>query len=320
MPFPVFSLRRSAAILSGMVLLLASCSGGEERSVLAPTVQASLAQGVPPVSDGVVFFGNITPVGDIISLDVMIQDSTGALDVDNVDLVLRYDASFIQVVSLSSQNALFGSCNTVNPVCGTTSPTCLDNRTAANGGGDRFCRSDGSTFCSTNAQCPTQGDACGSFGRLDAAIAVTGARICSNNPDQDCALGSDCQFCKANPTVLCANASDCSGSCASGSCTNLPSRSCATDLDCFDTCETGTCQGCPSVIVSGPMRIATLTLRILKEGTGDFRFVVSSGPGTSGSAVRKNAVDLDPPVLFYPNVDAGDPAVKNGAIVVTGTL
>lgn len=321
MPSPSLLSRRSAAVLSGAVLLLASCSGGEEEPILAPTVHASFAQGVPPVSDRVVFFSNITTVGDAITLDVRIQDSTGTLDMDDVDLVLRYDATFIQVSGLSGQDTLFGSCGTVNPVCGVTSPICLDNRTQANGGGEAFCRSDGSTFCSTNADCPTPGDACGSFGRLEASFAVlTGPKVCSNNPNQACAQSSNCQFCTANPAAPCTDASDCSGSCVAGFCTNLPTRPCATDTECIDLCGSGTCQGCPSVIVSGSRKIATLTLRVMRAGTGDFRFVVPSGAGTSGSAVRKDAAELDPPVLFFPSVDAGDPASKNGTIVITGTL
>jgi hypothetical protein len=325
MPFPSLFSLRSAAVLSGVVLLLASCSGGEQRPIIAPTVQASLAQSAPPVSDGVVLFNNIITVGDTIKLDVVVQDSTGTLDVDDVDLVLRYDASFIQVVSLSGQNTLLGSCGTVNPVCGAPSPICIDNRSQANGGGDAFCRIDGSTPCSTGADCPSSGNACGSFGLLLASFAaLTGPHLCSNNLSMSCFQDSDCLLCSGGNIITssCTTDAECGGTCnlVIGKCaSNFPLRSCTSDSDCADTCG-GTCRpACPSVIVSGTKKIATVTLRVMREGTGDFRFVVSPSLGTPGvSALRKDLVDW--PVLFFPNVDNNDPSIQNGAIAIVGKL
>jgi hypothetical protein len=88
-------------------------------------------------------------------------------------------------------------------------------------------------------------------------------------------------------------------------------------VDCLNHCVAGTCLGCPSVLVSGTRTIANLTIRVMREGIGDFRLVVSSS-GAPGSAVRKDVQDL--PVVFFPSVDAESPFATNGAIVVTGSL
>jgi hypothetical protein len=72
-------------------------------------------------------------------------------------------------------------------------------------------------------------------------------------------------------------------------------------------------------VVSGTQKIASLTLRVMKEGTSSLRFVISSNPATSGSALRKDLVDHQA-VLFFPNVDGDDPSIVAGGIVITGTL
>jgi len=322
MSLPALPSRLLASALAGVLLLLAGCGGGETRPILAPTVHASFSQGIPPVADAVVFFDGISAVGDTIQMNAVVRDSTGTLDLDDADLVLRYDATFIQVVSITAQDAIFGTCNTVNPDCGVNSPICADNRIVANGGGEMYCRSNGSTPCVTDDDCTAVGDKCGSFGRLLAAFAVlTGPKVCSNDSNRACLASSECQLCddKDNVTLQCAGDGDCSGACGlDNTCANIPTRSCALDGDCYDECIFGTCQGCPSVVVSGTRRIASLTLRVMKEGTSPFRFVVSANPNTTGSALRKDVVDQ--PVLFFPNVDGDDPSIVSGDIVVVGTL
>jgi hypothetical protein len=306
--------RKAFAALAG-VLFLAGCSGGEQKPILAPTIRAGLFY-VAPALDRTVFFSNTVVVGDTIQMDVVIQDSTGTLDIDDVDLVLRYDASFVQVASLNGQNTLFGTCNTVNLACGVNSPICADNRSQANGGGARFCRSDGTTPCSVDKDCTVSGDACGSFGTLKAAFAVlTGPKTCSNNSSLTCSSNSGCQFCLLEKSKPCSGSSDCTGTCGPGNlCSNIPTRGCVTDTDCQDTCDlTGTCRGCPSVVVSGVRRIASLTLRVMKQGSGDFRFVVPSAPGGSGSAVRKDLVDQT--VDFFPKEGGGVADIR-----ITGSL
>ena len=320
MSLPANSFRRLAAALAGCLLLLAGCGGGENKPMLADTLQASFSQDPPPASGAVVFFDDVTVVGDTIQMDVVVRDDTGALQLDDVDLVIRYDASFIQITSISGQNTLFGTCNTVNPVCAVNSPICIDNLPQANGGGERYCRTDGSTSCATDDDCPAAGDVCGSFGRLEAAFVVlTGPKACSNNPAVSCTASSECQLCGANPAVSCTGPGDCSGGCGTDNhCINLPGRSCVSDGDCFDACVFGTCQGCPAVAVSGTRKLASLVLRVRKEGASPFRFVVSSSPGTTASAARKDLVDQ--PVLFFPNVDGDDPTVITGGIVIAGRL
>jgi hypothetical protein len=322
MSIPPNPSRRFAAALAGALLLLAGCSGGENKPILVPTVKAKLSQSLPPASDGV-FFDVTAIVGDTIQMNVVVRDSTGALDLDDVDLVLRYDATFIQVVNVTAQDALFGTCNTVNPACRVNSPICVDNLAQANGGGEKYCRSNGSTACITDDDCTATGDKCGSFGRLQAAFAVlTGPKVCTNNPGRTCSASSDCRLCNTNNTLSCTGAGDCSGTCGAGNtCTNIPARSCTGNGDCFDDCVFGTCQGCPSVVVSGTRKIASLTLRVMKEGTSSFRFVVSTNPGTTGSALRKDTQDIVVPKdTFFPNVDGDNPSTIDGDIVVTGTL
>lgn len=319
---PALPLRRLAAALAGFLLLAAGCGGGENEAILVPTVKASISQGPPPVSDAVVFFQIVSAVGDTIQLNAVVSDSTGTLDLDDADLVLRYDATFIQVINVTAQDAIFGTCNTVNPACALNSPICADNRVEANGGGESYCRSNGSTACVTDDDCTAAGDKCGSFGRLLASQAVlTGPEVCTNDPDRSCATDSDCQLCNDpdNTTLLCTGAADCSGACGLNNlCTKIPTRSCVSDGDCYDECSFGVCQGCPSVVVSGTRKIASLTLRVMEEGAGTFRFVVSTNPGTTGSALRKDLVDQ--PVLFFPNVDGDDPSSLSGEILITGTL
>ena len=317
---PAHSSRRFAGALAGCLLLLASCGGGENKPILAPTLQASFSQDPPPASGATVFFDNVTVVGDTIQMNVVVRDDTGALELDDVDLVLRYDASFLQVTSITGQNTLFGTCNTVNPACAVNSPICIDNLSQANAGGEKYCRTDGSTPCATDDDCPASGDVCGSFGRLQAAFAVlTGPKVCTNAPSVSCVASSECQLCSANSSVSCTGAADCSGRCgADNHCINLPGRSCVSDGDCFDDCVFGTCQGCPPVVVSGTRKVASLVLRVKKEGASPFRFLVSSSPGTTGSAARKDLVDQ--PVLFFPSVDGDNLSVTTGGIVIAGRL
>ena len=310
--------RRARIVLSGLILLLAACHGGENKPILKPMVKACLIQDPPPQADGVVFFDNVIANGDSLSMRIVVRDSTGLLDIDDVDVVLRYDASFIQVVSVGGQSTLFGTCNTVNPVCGVNSPICLADRVSANIGGQGFfCRSNGSSPCTTNADCTMAEDACGNFGILRASFAVlTGPKVCSNNPALSRASASDCQLCVNNSSRACTSPGDC------GTCSNNSSQACTMDSECTpgtcvsSLCGTGTCPGCPSVVVSGTQVIATLALRVMKDGSGSLRFVVSPVPGSNASAVRKNLGDQN--VLFFPNVDATDPSVRQGSILVAG--
>ncbi|HEV8334859.1 MAG TPA: hypothetical protein VGR67_00375 [Candidatus Polarisedimenticolia bacterium] len=329
MPLPSNRSLRLLAPLAG-VLILGQCSGGERKPILTPTVRARLAQDAPPASPpaslpsakGVVFFDNVITVGDSISMDVVIRNFAGVtdLDIDDVDLVFRYDSTFIQVASLSGQNTLFGTCNTVNLSCGINSPICTNNRQQANAGGSRFCRSDGRTFCTADTDCTAAGDACGSFGILQAAFAVlTGPKVCSNDPNRGCSTSADCSFCESGG-ASCSGTAECNSvplDCSGNLCTNIPGRTCTQDADCLNTCVSGTCQGCPSVLVSTTRVIANVTIRVMKEGIGDFRLVVSSS-GAPGSAVRKDLADL--PVVFFPSVDAESPFATDGAIAVTGNL
>ncbi|MCI0655599.1 MAG: hypothetical protein L0170_00830, partial [Acidobacteria bacterium] len=155
------------------LLPLSGCgNGGEDPDiVIAPIIQAEVSQTSPTQSDRVVFMDNVTFVGDIINADLVVRDSTGTLDLDDVDLVLRYDATFIQVTDVRPET-LFGNCGTVNTSCNLVSPICLSDLSSANGGGARFCRINGSTLCLTNADCPSPNDACGNFGKLSISLAV----------------------------------------------------------------------------------------------------------------------------------------------------
>ena len=323
MSLPALSLRRPAAALAGALLLLAGCGGGETRPILAPTVKASISQSPPLALNSVVFFDNISVVGDTIQMNAVVRDSTGELEVDAANLVLRYDATFIQVVSVTAQNAIFGTCGTVNLVCGLTSPVCLNNLIQANGGGEKYCRSNGSTPCATDDDCTAPGDKCGSFGRLLASFTVvTGLKVCANDPGLTCSTDEDCpQFCSANSTLACTTGADCSGTCdLNNLCTNLPTRGCVSDDDCLDDCVRGDCayENCPSVVVSGAPTIASLTLRVMEEGTSSFRFVVSANPATPESALLENTLPL--PITFTPSVDRDDPTILSGEIVITGNL
>jgi len=278
-----------------------------------------MTQDPPSQSDGVIFFDNVIANGDTLSMRVVVQDSTGLLDIDDVDLVLRYDASFIQVLSVGGQNTLFGTCNTVNPACGVNSPICLADRTSANAGGAGFfCRSDGSTPCTTDADCTAFEDACGNFGILRASFAVlTGPKVCSNNPARTCSSASDCKLCQNDPSRTCSTPANC------GSCSNNNTQACTQNSDCTPftcdfgaLCVTGTCPGCPSVVVSGTQVIATLSFRVMQDGAGSIRFVVSQVPGANASAARKDLADQS--VLFFPNVDVTDPSSRQGSILVAG--
>jgi hypothetical protein len=72
------------------------------------------------------------------------------------------------------------------------------------------------------------------------------------------------------------------------------------------------------VVVSGTKLVATLSLRVMKEGIGSLRFVVSPLPAANASAARKDLVDQA--VLFFPNVDASDPSSTQGTIQVNGDI
>lgn len=312
MAFSPPSERPFRCFLAGCCLLFAACHGGENKTILKPMVRAALTQTSPPQNDGVIFFDNVTPIGDTLSLDVVVRDSTGNLAIDSIDLVIRYDARFIQVLSVAGQNTLFGTCNTVNPTCGVNSPICVNNRTQANGGGDNFCRKLGSAACTLDTDCTASmdcggdpdctglADECGSFGLLQASFVVlTGPKVCSNNTSRSCSADADCQLCSNDPDTACTSPSDCGG--------NL--------------CDSGICQnstGCSAVTVSQTQKIANLTLRVTQPGCSEIRFVISSNVQGVASFARKDLAEL--PVLFFPNVDADDLTLKAGCITVKGTL
>jgi hypothetical protein len=298
------------ASLGGALLLAASCSGGQEKPILVPTIRAQLVY-TPPATDRTVYFANTVVVGDVIQMDVMIQDFSNTLDIDDVDLVIEYDASFVQIASLNGQNTIFGTCNTVNPACGVISPICVNNRIVANGGSPKTCKSNSATTCTLDKDCPA-GDTCVSLGTLQASFAVlTGPKVCSSDASRTCTTNSQCAFCKQNLAITCSGNADCAGTCSAGTCSNIPGRVCGSDSDCQDLCDlTATCRGCPSVLVGGVQKIASLALRVMKAGSGDFRFVVSGG---TRSAVRKDLTDLG--VSFFPQVGGG-----STDIVIIGTL
>ena len=304
------------------VLPLSGCGNGgnDPDIVVAPIIQASFLQTSPTETDRVVFLDNITAVGDIINADLVVSDSTGTLDLDDIDLVLRYDATFMQVTVVRPET-LFGTCGTVNTACSLVSPVCVNNLSAANAGGTRYCRLNGSTLCLTDADCPAPNDACGNFGELSISLAViTGPKTCSNKSSQSCTQSSDCKFCSSDPSITCVDASDCSAACVSfvcsgGSFSGLP---CSTNADCVDTCNAGTCSGCPAVLVSGTTRIVNLTMRLISTGVSDVRFVISSNPLEEASFLRKDTVDLSG-IQFWPSVDSADPSMVQGSFTVTGT-
>lgn len=308
----------------GALLPLSGCGTGDDNEIfVVPPIVASI-QPDPPTpptqTDRVVFFDNVTATGDVVNADLVVQDSTGTLDLDDIDLVLRYDATFLQVTQLRPET-LFGNCGAVNPACLLVSPVCLNNQSIANGGGQRYCRSDGSTPCLLDTDCPATGDVCGDFGKLEASYAViTGPGTCSNNSGLSCTQSSQCVLCTANPTLPCTSAGDCSSTCASNICTggSFGGQPCSSNADCVDTCASGTCSGCPSTVVNGKRRIVNVTFRVISEGTGRIHFVVSSNPLDPASFLRKAAV-VEPGVQFWPSEDFGAPGIGPDAFVVMGT-
>ena len=304
------------------VLPLSGCgNGGEDVDiVIAPIIQASFVQTTPTQNDRVVFMDNVVAAGDIINADLVVRDTTGTLDLDDFDLVLRYDATFIQVTLVRPQT-LFGLCGELNTACNLVSPICLNDISVGNSGGARFCRLNGSTLCLTNADCPSPNDACGNFGKLlMSAAVVTGPKTCSNQSTHSCSQNSDCGFCKSNPAIPCVDASDCTGTCAppvcsGGSFNGLP---CSTSAECLDTCNVGTCSGCPAVLVNGTSRLVNLTMRVIATGVSEVRFVVSANPLDQASFLRRDTANLSG-IQFWPSVDSIDPSMVQGSFTVTGT-
>ena len=311
------SFRLLLGLATSAVLVLAApagCGNGRHREFVAPTIKATFSKSDPnpPPTGGVVYFDNVRAVGDVLNMDVMVQDAAGTLDVDDIDLVLRYDAAFMQVTDIRPETIL-GDCGAVNPACLLTSPICLNNQAAANSGGERFCRSNGSTPCLQNTDCTAPEDACGDFGRLEASFAViTGPKTCSNSTSVPCASNSECQFCKSNSSLTCSTpTAECSGFCSGAlvcSGGSFDGKPCTGNADCVDTCNFGVCSGCPSVTISAPKRIVNLTVRVITTGTSELRFVISSNPLETASFLRKEKVDLSG-VLFWPNVEAENPGV-----------
>lgn len=304
------------------VLPLSGCGngGGDPDIVIAPIIQASVVQTSPTQTDRVVFMNNVTAVGNIINADLVVSDSTGTLDLDDFDLVLRYDASFMQVTVVRPET-LFGTCGMVNTACNLVSPICLSNLSGANAGGARFCRINGSTLCLTDADCPAPDDACGNFGKLSiSAAVVTGPKTCSNKSTQSCSQNADCKFCSSNSALACVDASSCSGTCTSFVCVggSFDSLPCSTSAECGDTCDVGLCSGCPPVFVNGTARFVNLTMRLIATGVSDVRFVVSANPLDEASFLRKDAVALSG-IQFWPSVDSLDPSMVQGSLTVTGT-
>ena len=302
------------------VLPLCGCGSEAPEIVIAPLIQASVLQTSPTQTDRVVFMDNVTAVGDIINADLVVRDTTGTLDLDDFDLVLRYDASFMQVTVVRPQT-LFGECGTVNTACSLVSPICLSNLSGANAGGARFCRINGSTLCLTDADCPSPNDACGNFGKLSiSAAVVTGPKTCSNKSTQSCSQNADCKFCSSNSALACIDAASCSGTCTSfvcvgGSFNGLP---CSTAAECGDTCNAGLCSGCPAVLVNGTSRFVNITMRLIATGVSEVRFVVAANPLDEASFLRKDTVALSG-IQFWPSVDSLDPSVVQGSFTVTGT-
>jgi hypothetical protein len=305
-----------------LVVALEGCGGGSNNNdiIVAPMIRAKVMKDSPTQIDRVVFLDNVTTAGNIINADVMLQDTSGSLSVDDIDVVLRYDATFLQVTIIRPET-LFGTCGTVNLACNLLSPVCLNNQSSANGGGQKFCRSNGSTFCLHDTDCTSPGDFCGDFGALQTSFAViTGPKTCSNKTTQSCLQSSDCQFCTHNSAQACSNAGNCSGPCLSFVCSggSFNGRACSTSTDCVDTCGSGVCSGCPSAQVNGKVRIVNLTFQVISTGVSDVRFVVSSSSTSTASFLREATSDLSG-VQFWPNVDAANPSLIQGAFTVTGT-
>ena len=321
-------LRWSILVMGSVPLVpLAGCGHGNNANdiIVAPMIKASFddtscTDPCSSQSDPKVFLDNVTTAGNVLNADVMVQDSSGLLDVDDIDLVMRYDATFMQLTSIRPET-LLGTCGTVNPVCQVLSPVCINNQSAANGGGERFCRGNGSTPCLRDTDCTTTDDVCGDFGRLQASFAViTGPKTCSNKPSQSCTQSSDCQFCASNPSQACLNAAICTGSCTSFVCAggSFDGKPCSSGIDCFDACGSGACSGCPSTLVNGKVRIVNLTFSVIGTGSSDLRFTVSTNPSATACALRKDTVDIGS-IHFCPDVDAADPGITHGCFKVTGT-
>ncbi len=315
------SLLASALILPAALALLACGNGNDNDTGLAPMIKASVVQSSPTQSDRVIFFNNVTTAGDIINLDVAVRDSTGTLDVDDVDIVLRYDSSFMQLVEIRPET-LLGKCGTVNPACNLASPVCIENQASANGGGERFCRSNGSTPCLQDTDCTASGDACGDFGRLQTAFAtITGPKTCSNDSTHSCTQASDCHLCTSDVSIPCADNAQCTGTCVASVCSGGAHAGdpCTAPIDCFDTCNvTATCGGCPSKIVSGTQTIVNLRFRVIDTGSSELRFVTSGSSQAVASFLRKDTLDLGG-LQFWPAVDANDPTLVTGSILIQGT-
>lgn len=250
---PVHLPRLAAFAVALLALPFPGCGNGGNGSnlVVTPMIKARVDQVACVPSQPQVVFANANTAGDVVNVDIDLQSLSGTVDVDDADLVLRYDASFMQVTDIRPET-LFGNCGAINTACNLLSPTCLNNQSAANGGGTRFCRSNGTTFCQTDADCPSLGDACGSFGQLELSFAViTGPRTCSNKTGQSCLSAADCRFCKSNSSVTCTD--ECSGVCIGSVCSggSQDGRICGSTTDCADTC--GSSQQC----VKGDHRACT---------------------------------------------------------------
>ena len=302
-------------------VLLACGNGNGDHHIDLPLIKVTFNQTPPTQTDRVVFFDNVTVTADILNMDLVLRDGSGTLDVDDIDLVIRYDASFIQISNIRPET-LFGNCGSINPVCQLTSPVCVDNHSAANAGGAKFCRIDGSTPCGQDTDCPATGDACGSFGNLETSfVVITGPKTCSNNSAITCSTASQCRLCTSNSSLPCTTAAECSSTCSAGmTCTggSFAGQSCTDNSDCVDTCNPGVCSGCPSVVVNGTSRIVNLTFRVIQAGTSELRFVISSNPQDSASFLRKDTAEISG-VQFWPNVDANNPSLVQGSFIVMGT-
>jgi len=319
-PIQLLRLLLTAGALA--LLPLSGCgNGGEDPDVhIVGLIQASFIQTPPTQSDRVVFMNNVTAVGDIINADLVVSDSTGTLDLDDLDLVLRYDATFMQVTSVRPET-LFGNCGSINTACNLASPVCLNDMSSANAGGTHYCRINGSTLCLKDDDCPAPNDSCGNFGKLTISLAViTGPKTCSNKTTQSCLQSSDCKFCSANSSIACVDASDCTAACVNFLCSggSFAGQPCSTTANCVDTCGSGVCSGCPAVLVSGTTRIVNITMRLISTGVSDVRYVVSSNPLDEASFLRKDTVDLSG-IQFWPSVDSTDPSLVQGSFTVTGT-
>ncbi|HEU5180357.1 MAG TPA: hypothetical protein VFW45_06180 [Candidatus Polarisedimenticolia bacterium] len=314
------------ALILPAALAISACGNGNDNSTdLAPMIKVQPIELVPPFplqSDKVVFFNKLSPAGDTFSLDVAVHDDTGTLDLDDIDIVLRYDTTFMQLVDIRSET-LFGSCGAVNTACNRTSPVCVNNQASANGGGERFCRSNGSTPCLKDTDCTATGDSCGDFGRLQAAFAViTGPKTCSNDSTHSCTQGSDCHLCTSDVSIPCANNAQCTGTCVSSVCSGggHAGDPCIANIDCFDTCNvSATCNGCPSKVVSGTQSIVNLRFRVIDTGRSELRLVTSGSSQAVASFLRKDTLDIGG-VQFWPDVDASDVTdIDNSTILIEAT-